>query len=182
MEKIQYHPYLVANVCVQGSVSAKFYDAFLLKNGISDLKNPESTSRNHRITDIVLSNYSQPDPHHTVLTLYRPLPWKGARAELYAPDSFDKFFAEFKKDIFKEVLPVLNISEKSVKDIRIARWGHPIPVAIPGLLSEGVLEQAHQPIENKIYFVEQDNWALAAIETCAEEALRWSKVIKGQLG
>ena len=56
-------------------------------------------------------------------------------------------------------------------DIRISRWGHALPVAQTGLIADGTLEKIRKPFRERVFFVEQDNWALPALDTSVNEAL-----------
>jgi hypothetical protein len=53
-----------------------------------------------------------------------------------------------------------------------------MPVAKAGLISTGVLEKAHQPIGNRIFFANQDNLANPAIESCFAEAHWVNKLVR----
>jgi hypothetical protein len=174
ISQLNYHPYLVANVCLNKKIKAEFYDAFLMKDGKVDSQDLVGSSRRHQSTDMVLATFASPTASSTILTLYRPLPWRAARAEIYADGSYDRARAEFEREIRTEILPIVGASVSDIADLRITRWGHPIPVGAPGMIHRGVAEAAHQPFKGRVFFVEQDNWMLPAIETCATEALRWT--------
>jgi len=65
--------------------------------------------------------------------------------------------------------------------LRITRWGHAIPVAQKGLLKAGVYDEMRKPFQDRVYFVEQDNWPLPSFETALDEAFIWTDVIKSKL-
>lgn len=132
-------------------------------------------------TDVIFATYSQPDSKHTVLTLYQGLPFQGARTALLEDGSYQVFRAAFEKQTREEILPLLGFSKSDVIDIRMTRWGHPMPTHSPGLILREVVDQLRKPYQEKIFFVQQDNWALPAFEVAASEALYWSPKIKRQL-
>jgi len=52
----------------------------------------------------------------------------------------------------------------------MARWGHSMPIARPRFLVDGVPAELRRPYRGSVFFVNQDNWALPAFETCLLEA------------
>jgi hypothetical protein len=181
ISELRYNPYLVANILLKKSVSADFYDLYLLKAGHVELTNPSATSDSDRTTDLVLATYAHPRDDITILTLYRALPKSAGRAELYAPESFSRFTEEFKEEINLEILPALGLASGDVHEIRIARWGHALPIGAPGLIRKNIVDTASRPHKRQVFFVEQDNWMLAAFETCAAEALYWAPHVRASL-
>lgn len=176
--KLRYHSYLVANVMIEGLPERSFYDLYMLGDGTINVKNLNGESKRKKVTDVIQATYAKIDHKHTVLSLYRGIPYDGARMELYAPTAYDQFKADFSSQLREEILPLLKIEQKQLVDLRIARWGHPLPVAATGLISDGTLETIRRPFNNKIFFVEQDNWALPAFETSIGEALYWQEHIE----
>ena len=81
-------------------------------------------------------------------------------------------------ELLQLVLPQLGLKKEQLKGLRLTRWGHPLPVSSPKLLSEGVVDHLRAPIGDQIYFAQQDNWALPAIETAMSEALWVAQLIK----
>ncbi len=57
-----------------------------------------------------------------------------------------------------------------------------MPLAAVGLLADGVPEKLRQPFQGRVFFVEQDNWALPAIETALGEAAHFAPQIRAALG
>ncbi|MGZ3790591.1 MAG: FAD-dependent oxidoreductase [Bacteriovorax sp.] len=170
-EKLKYRSYLVANALIEKKENQSFYDLFLLDGGID----PEKS----QITDVVSSAYAPRKKYaSSVLTLYRGFPYDSGRAKMYEEESFKTYKAEMEKQLNEQILPALKIKEGDVKSLRITRWGHPMPVPSPGLIADGTIEKIRQPFKNRVFFIEQDNWMLAAIETAAGEALYWSDEIK----
>ncbi len=180
--RLKYRSYLVANVLLRGRIAQRFYNFYLLGDGKTDLRQVQTAAQDQGVTDIVLGNYARPAPDTTVLTLYRALPYDGARPALYADDAYAKFRQEFETQIHRSILPLLGLAKAELVDLRIARWGHPLPLAATGLIADGTVETLRKPFRDRVFFVEQDNWALPAFETSLTEALTWAPVIDRFLG
>jgi len=188
IEQLNYNAYLVANVLVDQPYSAdEFYDYYLLGDGTVDAANMEKATDEQGITDVIYGSYARPDitaagrPRHTVLTLYRGFPYSEGRGNLYMDGAFDKYYRQFEKQIKEEILPQLKLDTSKIVDIRIARWGHPMPIQTPGLISGGLIDRLREPFKGRVFFVQQDNWMYAAIETSIQEGLIWAKEAKGKL-
>ncbi len=176
--KLRYRSYLVANVLLKGTMKDKFYDLYLLGKGNSNSSNVRGAAEEQKVTDVVFANYAlNSSSSNLVLTLYRAFPYDGARAELYAGESYERYRKEFEKQINEEILPLLKLEREQVAEIRITRWGHPLPVAAKGLIADGIIEKIRKPFGERVFFVEQDNWALPAFETSVSEALHWAPLI-----
>jgi hypothetical protein len=121
-------------------------------------------------TDVILANFSQNVSSHGVLTLYRALPFSGGRALVFADASFNSYQEEFRKQLTRDILPLLGLDESAIREIRIARWGHPLPLAKKGFFSSGFVDIVSRPFMNRVFFAEQDNWVLPAFETAVTEA------------
>jgi hypothetical protein len=79
-----------------------------------------------------------------------------------------------------EILPLYGFTPDAIQDLRMARWGHPIAVSRPGLVSNGVSDILSKPFRDRVFFVEQDNLPLPAIETALGEAFFWSDQIRAR--
>jgi protoporphyrinogen oxidase len=173
ISQIKYRSYLVANILIDGPPPAEeFYDLFLLGNGRHDTLSTRQAAEKRGATDVVLANFScRGFDSKTVLTMYWAMPFDGALASLYASQSFANYRKRFETQLLQEILPLFGYDQRRVVDLRIARWGHPLPVAEKGLLTRGVLERARADHGRRVFFIEQDNWAQPAIETSASEAM-----------
>ena len=179
IQKIKYRSYLVANVCLQAEYGQDpFYDLYMLGDGKLDTSNTMAAAQGRKVTDVILANYAKSVAGHTVLTLYRGMPYEGARADLYAPGSYGRYRDSFERQINETILPLLKLKKESVVDLRIARWGHPLPVAATGMIANGTTASLRKPFRGKVFFVEQDNWVLPAFETALTEALLWAPEVK----
>ena len=178
MAKLRYRAYVVANVLIKKVIPDDFYDLFLLGKEGEDFSQIFDAYQRQRATDVVLGTYAKVDATRSVLTLYRALPFEGGRAMLFSPAAFDQQKQELREQCESEILPLLGLTMKDVEDIRLTRWGHPMPVPAIGLIADGVTDQLRRPFKDRVFFVEQDNWMLAAIETAAEEALHFAPLVE----
>lgn len=177
IEKLRYRSYLVANLILQGEVPTEFYDLYLLDNGQIHQQKLQNHFKSYGITDIVLATYAKAQKDQTILTLYRGLPFDGARAQILGA-SYEQLKSDFTAQIDKEILPLLGFKQEQKIDLRLTRWGHPMPVPQLNFLSDGTVDQIRKPFKDRVFFVEQDNWLLPAIETCATEALYWAPQVE----
>ncbi len=160
LSQIKYHAYLVANLWLNQPIKDDFYDLFFIGSGDQLEDDPRVIYRRDGSSDICYGNYAKIDPDRTVITFYRSLPFMTGRDDLYAPDAFQKSLAHFEKEIFDKLLDLLEIDPENIVDLRITRWGHAIPVAQKGLIKSGVYDEIRKPFQDRVYFVEQDNWPL----------------------
>jgi len=174
IDRLAYRAYLVANVLLDRPLADDFYDLFLAGDGGVDLGDVEAAARRQGVTDVVLGTWARPDRRRSVLTLYAALPWDGARAEVLEDDAYAPVRARFERQISAEILPLVGARDTEVVDLRVARWGHPLPVAATGLIASGVPDALRAPFRSRVFFVQQDNWALPAFETAVTEALLWA--------
>ena len=87
-----------------------------------------------------------------------------AQQYLFSPTLLEKYTSRIQKALG----PFLSKSGKTwddIEGIRLTRYGHSVAVAGYGDIASGLLERAHQPINNKIFFANQDNWANPCFET-----------------
>lgn len=182
IDRIKYRSYVVANVLVNAPLEVDAYDVYLLGDQPpgADLA-AESTKQG--VTDVVLGHWAKHgDPKRSVLTLYRPYPYDGARAALFDPASFTRVKGELEQQL-PGILSLFKLEPEQVQELRVARWGHPINVSTKGQIADGTWAAARAPIGGRIFFCEQDNWPAPCIETaflCAletEAAVR--KVVTG---
>lgn len=178
MAKLKWRGYVVANVLLKDKVKSPGFDCFRLTG-----RYPQDTqyeSRERPYTDVIFASWAADDKSdHSVLTLYKGVPYDGGRAELFAPDAYAKHKTAFEAAI-PEVAKIAGVSVDRIEAIRITRWGHPMPLAATGLIAQGVVQKAHQPIAGRIFFAQQDNWCSPAFEPAfasAQEAARRVKAI-----
>jgi protoporphyrinogen oxidase len=179
--RLRYRSYLVGNVLTKAKAMHDHYETFYLSNGMPDNQDIETYANDMRATDVILANFSSPSTKETVFTLYRAMPFDGARPMLLEPESYQRFRQDFEKDVETKVKGLLTAKDAQIEDIQITRWGHPLPLAEVGLFSEKVVDILHRPHQDKYFFVEQDNWMQPAIETAVGEASYWSPKIAKML-
>jgi len=176
---LSYRAYLVANVCLDAECGRQLYDMYLLSQGSS--RDAVADSLQQQATDVIFANFGQSASGQCVLTLYRPLPFEGGRGLVLSDERFTDYQAEFRQQVSDQVLPLLGLSAADIRDIRIARWGHPLPVARQGFYQQRTYEQLRAPYRGKVFFVQQDNWALPAFETALTEAFLHHEQIRAAL-
>ncbi len=176
INQYKYRSYLVANILVNKRIDPTFYEILMVKS--ADLKTKMTGKNLRRATDIVHASFGMVGTDHTVISMYRPMPYEGGRQELYESGAYEKFRSEFENQIRNDVLPILKINPHELVDIRLTQWGHAIPIAQPGLLAGNVCQKVRAPHKDRVFFVEQDNWALPAMETSASEAIYWEPFVR----
>lgn len=177
ISKLEYRGYLVANLLMNGSLSRRFYDLYLESTERVDASSRLAGSRS---IDAVWGNYQTTSQNKTVLSLYRPLPYQGGRSEMYS-SSYEDIRAQFENQIKLEILPAMGWTLSQLQEIRVARWGHALCLAKPGLLANNVVNQLRAPHQDRVFFVNQDNWALPCMESAVTEALHWTPKVEALL-
>lgn len=172
--EIEYRSYVSAAVLIGKPLRTRFYDAFIVDT------NQEANTP--RITDIAVGSLGQTRGRNTALTLYRAMPSPSARATLMGKDAYATLRTEFQKQIESELLPLLGFAKKDLVDLRIARWGHALPVPKIGVFSKGLPQALRKPFGTRVFFIEQDNWLTPALETGAGEAVLQEPLIASALG
>ena len=183
IQKIRYRSYLVANILLNVDSPDPVYDLYLLGKGDHKANDPRKFAAEQGATDVIVANFAKPShAKETVLTLYRGFPFDGARPELLLPTSYDRYRKEFETQFERDVVPMLHAANLKAVDVRVARWGHPLPLSAVGLIADGTLEEVRKPFKDRVFFIEQDNWALPAFETAVTEALTWAPKVAEVLG
>ena len=179
MNQLDTLPYLVANVLLNAPIERDFYDCFLLGDGIHYPMNGEELEQNPIVSDMLRGDYTTEGPR-SVLTLYWPLSWAAARFTLLLNDPWNHYVQLLLPQL-RHMLSLLDVPESVIRQVRLTRWGHAMPISRPGLIADGVVETAARPIENKVFFVNQDNWALPAVENSVLDAKRVTDQIRRML-
>lgn len=179
--------YLVATIVVDRPIPADFYDIFLLENPEDfPMTDGEATSF-MRYTDVTNGSFtaSQNTPSLTgkpgILTLYWPLPFESARFTLILNDPILTYGTALAAKI-RGTLELVGLPDSCVEEIRFARWGHALPLARVGFLADGIPAILMEPYRESVHWVNQDNWALPAVENSMIDAINVSQVIKDRLG
>jgi glycine/D-amino acid oxidase-like deaminating enzyme len=179
MTQIETAAYLVANVLIDAPLASDAYDTFFLRDGNFPMTEGEAETT-PRFIDAVNGGFAGPRLSRTGLTLYWPLPWSTARFSLIVDDGWQHYAERAAADI-RAALPVFGFTARDVIQVRLTRWGHAMPIAAPNLIASGAIEHVRRPFEGLVYFVNQDNWALPAVETCLLEAEHYAERIAREL-
>lgn len=182
IKQLTYRSYLVANVLLRKPNYRDFYDLFLLGDAADAAHDSRQASQRQGATDVVFANFASPSRDHAVLTLYRALPYDGARAELLVPGAHQRFRDEFQQQIAETILPLIGFAPRDVTGIRLTRWAHPLPLAKTGIYRHGIVDTLRAPFRERVFFAEQDNWMLPAVESAAHEALTAAEKVTRFLG
>jgi protoporphyrinogen oxidase len=181
IQELEYRAYIVANVLLKGAPAISAYDLYLLGKKEARGINPQYESATRGVTDVVNAHYARGVPGFSVLTLYRAYPYRDARAQLLHEGAYETVRAEILQQLTDEIAPLYGFTSDAIQDVRIARWGHPISVSRPGLVRQGVSDALRKPFRDRVFFVEQDNVPLPAIETALGEAFFWSDQVRSKV-
>lgn len=183
MDSLEYRGYLVANILLDAPIKRDFYDIFLLGDGIYPM-DQIAAEDDRFVCDVVDGNYAAGSLQHglsNVLTLYWPLPFDFGRWTLLHEANWNNYSRMLAPQV-RKILKLLDIPDTKVKQVRMTRWGHAMPIHAQGLISNGTCEEVRRPTMNdRMFFVQQDNWALPAVENCLLDAKTYTDVIKDQL-
>lgn len=179
--------YLVANVIMSQPIPDTFYDIFLLENPGQFPQNEVEAGQFWRYTDVLNGSYTtspggkQLPVQPGVLTLYWPLAFEDARFTLFLGDPILEY-GKALTSVLQNTLDLIGMDASDVMEIRLARWGHALPEARVGFLADGIPDLIRAPYKESMHFVNQDNWALPAIENSLLDAFEVAKTIRGRLG
>ncbi len=179
--------YMVANVVIDRPAPLEFYDIFLLNNPETFPMSDGEASSFWQYTDVLDGSFT-PGPYAnslptrpSVLTLYWPLPFESARFTLVLGDPI-LAYGEALASKIRSTLELVGLSDSNVMEIRLTRWGHALPLARVGFLADGIPQILKNPYRDSVHFVNQDNWALPAVENSILDALEVAESIKARLG
>lgn len=178
MNDLTHRGYVVANILLDTKVGSPGYDLFNLKGSVPEA--PAAMRPSDRIAvDAVFADWAaHDDGANSILTVYRPLPYDGARQFLFNPVAHEKHKKLVLEDV-AQLLPSLGLTPANVAGIRMTRWGHSVPLSQKNWIARGLPDLISRPVNGKIFFANQDNWANPAFETCFSEAKTWTDVILG---
>lgn len=160
---IPYRGYVVANVILKKPLKAPSMELYCLK-GTPPPSPTAAHPQDRGFTDLVFATAMQAPNVNGVLTAYSGLPYDGARQFLFNPGAHDKYKAAVLKEL-QPLMQTLGLTNADIDGVRLTRWGHALPIARAGLVKSGTLERASRPIQGKIHFANQDNWANPCFET-----------------
>lgn len=167
--KLTYRSYVVGNVILDSQIASPSFELYCLEG-----ETPPTPTFVHpsqrAFSDICFGSWANFDQgKNSVITVYSGLAYSGAQQYLFSPMAHAKHRERILQGI-QPILKALGKSQANVLGIRLTRLGHPMPVAFAGLLSAGIPQKACEPIQNSIFFANQDNWANPCFETAFQEA------------
>lgn len=169
MKRISYRSYVVANVLLKKDIQSPAFDLYNLRG--SQVVEPGPLSPGDRfVSDVCMGDWANSDNGRSVLTLYMPLPYDGARQFLFKESSHETFKQKATAELEK-FLPAFGLTLNDVEGIRATRWGHSLPIARTGLLADGHPQAASASIADRIFFANQDNFANPSFETAFATAI-----------
>ena len=178
--KLKYRSYVVANVLLKKKTKDSAFDMYCLKGQVPPPPTVEKPS-DRPWTDIGYagwSNRGQGDV--SILTIYKPYAFDGSRGVLLNENSFAKVKTEIETEL-KSFLGHMGLKDNAVSELRLTRWGHALPLAMPGLLTDKDSDFLRMPLD-RIAFANQDNFASPAFEACYSSAEIASDYVKAKLG
>jgi len=168
--------YIVGNVLLEQPIERDFYDMFLLNDGDLPLIAHVAESSD-KIIDVITGHFARVDPSSPhVLTLYWPIPSPEEMFRALVPGAWEDFSARMAPQIHR-ILRLLDISKDSVRQVRMSRWGHSMPLSSVGFIANGTPDVLRSPYLDRVWFVNQDNWALPAFETSLLEAGHFAGIL-----
>ena len=167
MHQVPTAAYLVANVLLSRGIDQDFYDLFL-GGGRTFPLDGNAFEFDRVVTDAVNAGFATAGSSRA-LTLYWPLPWHTARFSIVEASDW-RSYAELLVPQLEEKLGIFGLGLADVQQVRMTRWGHAMPYAVPGKLTSGPPQELRRPLNGNIWFANQDNWLLPAVETAFEEA------------
>ncbi len=183
IRELSYRSYCVANVLINQPTPDEFYDLFLIQDGVPMSAEEAATGR--RITDVLSAKWvTMGGGNESVLTCYWPLPFDPAGLHFtfgtWGAEAETNFRQQTAASVLK-ILKLLDIPPSAVDQIRLTRWGHAMPVSPVGFYNAGKHNILREPIEDRIFFANQDNWALPAIETSMMEAFHFARAAEAEI-
>lgn len=164
---LHYRAYAVANVQLSAPVPQRAFDVFCLEGKVPDA--PTFGRRTDRPwCDFVYAGWAAREQNGSVLTLYKPYPFEGARSLLTSDIAHARIKNELEAFLPK-TLQGLGISPGAISGIRLTRWAHALPLAETGMASAPGFDSQRAPFGN-IAFANQDNLASPAFESCFSAA------------
>ncbi len=180
IEGLEEATYLVANVLLDAPVEKDLFDVFLIGDDSFPM-DPGDLLTERPVVDVLRGDYTDQNPGgRSVLTLYWPLPFPAARALLL----LEGYEAQLERLVpqIRTILGLLDVPHDAVRQVRLTRWGHAVPIARPGFIAQGDAERLRRPLGDRIHFVNQDNWALPAVENSVLDAHEVAQRIERALG
>ena len=144
IRRLKYRSYLTANVLCKRPPNADFYDMYLLADQPPGA-DTAAAAEAQGATDVIMAQWAAGGhPERAVLTLYRGFPYDGARAGLLDPATLATYRDAFTAQV-ATLLPLLGLAPADVEEVRVARFGHALPLAATGLFLSGGSSSGRTP-------------------------------------
>lgn len=161
-KSVNYRAYLVVNVLLDQKAPSAGYDLFLLQGEVPEP--PRFGGKKRAWADMVFGSWASHDKDsRSVLTIYKPMPYDGAKSAISDEGTHERFRLEAENEL-PGLLKDLGIESHKVEGVRITRWGHALPVAEVGAIANGTIDKLSAPI-GRIFFANQDNYLNPAFES-----------------
>ena len=72
---------------------------------------------------------------------------------------------------------MMNLKQSEIIDLRLTLWGHALPVSAKGIYRGNIVDRLRKPFRDRVFFVEQDNWAYPSLQTGATDVVLMKKDI-----
>gem|GEM_PF-1803441 len=188
VDSLSYSAYIVTNAFINTSLLEDYWSIYCLDTGPDMGKKGEACYRDKPFMDIVNASWApgkllkaeKPLPA-TVLTMYSPHPFDGQRRDMLKDSYCNEFKIRVRKELIRRIGPQ-GLSDSSIRDIRLARWGHAMLQARPGLCSSGILNDIRMAGARKgIYFACTDMLGAPSIENSFHAAWSTAEAISQRL-
>jgi glycine/D-amino acid oxidase-like deaminating enzyme len=167
---LHYRSYAVANVLLRRPIDRIFANPAFRRgyeltpvHGVSiEKEDTRAHAARKGFSDAVVADFPVwRNADRAVLTVYRPYPYDGGRADLFSA-SYGDMDADVRRAVLEMFAPH-GLQAGDIDDVRISRWGHPMIVARPGQLADGTLRRAAEP-QRGLYFAHTDVQGAPAFE------------------
>lgn len=171
MDRFRYSAYVVANALIRGTVMPDYWDVYCLDGLAPGDVARESLYRAKPYMDVInatwpLRKRGQAPRDRTVLTVYAPHPFTGQRRELLSDEYCESLKQRIGTDLVRRFASQ-GLERGMLRDVRVARWGHAMFQARPGLLSGGILDRIQAAVESRgILLAGCDMAGAPTIENC----------------
>jgi protoporphyrinogen oxidase len=163
MNDLSYRGYIVGNAIFNKPFKSPSFDVYCFQGEKPPMPAAMDTG-NRAFSDVCFGTWAQNDQApNGVLTVYKALPYDGGRQFLFNPMAHEKHKKIISEEL-KNFTASVGLNYSDIKGMRMTRWGHSLPVASRGLIQSGYLSKMSQPVGEKIFFANQDNWANPAFE------------------
>jgi hypothetical protein len=181
MHSLKTNAYLVANVLLRRPVTDEFYDVFLLgREGEFPTSGGDMAVR-RPVVDVLKGSYNEPKGAFGELTLYWPLPWGSSRFTLVGGGASHTDYAKRLAAQLPAMVKLIGMTVEDIVQVRLTQWGHAMPLAESGFIAGGRAMEVQRPIDDRIFFVNQDNWALPAVENSLLDAENYTAQLRATL-